>query len=343
MPECVRIALDAMGGDHAPRVNVKGAILALSHDPSLRISLVGIPQLVAEELRSQRYEESDSLRIVAASDAISMDDHAATGIRKRKNSSIHVGLRLVKDKEADAFVSAGNSGAVMAGALLLLGRVGDIERPAIVVKLPTALGFVTVLDVGANVDCKAAHLADFALMGSSYAHFIEAIPSPRVGLISNGSELHKGNALSREAHELLAAQRNFNYIGYIEGYDIFRGKADVVVCDGFVGNVILKTAEGIVGTFIQWFREQLRGNLVGLVGVVLLRRVLRDFRKKFDYQPYGAAPLLGIDGMVLISHGSSSEVAICNGILNAKRGVQENFISKMSGAIIRARAEGGVA
>jgi glycerol-3-phosphate acyltransferase PlsX len=236
---------------------------------------------------------------------------------------------MVQEGEADAFISAGNSGAVMAGALLILGRLAEVERPAIIVKLPTAHGYSILLDVGANVDCKPQHLAQFAAMGHVYAEVIEGIQRPRIGLLSNGSEAHKGNDLTRETHGLIKSRKHLNYVGYVEGFDLYRGTADVIVCDGFVGNVVLKSAEGLADTCFQWFRMAIRKDFVGLIGVALLRKVFRSFRKKFDYQPYGAAPLLGINGMVLISHGSSTEVAIRNGILTAKRGVEEKFIEKI--------------
>lgn len=335
----IRIALDAMGGDEAPFVNVKGAIDALSTDPSLIISLVGIPAVIERELAKLKTSSSTQLEIIPASEVIEMNDHATSVIRKKRDSSIHIGLKMVREGTAHAFVSAGNSGAVMAGALLLLGRIGDVERPAILVKLPTASGTVSVLDVGANVDCRASHLVDFAIMGRAYSHFIDGIRNPSIGLLSNGSEFHKGNELTRKTHDLLINLPDLNYRGYVEGYDIFRGTTDVVVCDGFVGNVVLKSAEGIADAFVQWFRQQLRGNLLGLAGVILLRKVLRDFRKKFDYQPYGAAPLLGINGMVLISHGGSTEVAIRSGILTAKKGVEEKFVEKMIRALSRTKLE----
>ncbi len=218
----------------------------------------------------------------------------------------------------------------MAGALLILGRLADVERPAIVIRLPTAEGFVIILDAGANVDCKSSHLVQFAEMGHIYAKVIEGISRPKVALISNGSETHKGNELTRETHETLSKMKDLNYRGYVEGFDLFRGTTDVAVCDGFVGNVVLKVAEGLADTAFDWFRKELRKDILGMLGVALMRRVLKGFKSKFDYQPYGAAPLLGIQGMVLISHGSSTEVAIRNGILTAKRGVEQKFNEKMT-------------
>lgn len=323
------IAVDAMGGDNAPRVNIDGCLAALADAPTIGIRLIGPEALLRSELTKRGVQPNTRLQIVNADAVITMDDHATSGILRKKGSSIHVGLQMVKQGQASAFVSAGHSGAVMAGALLTLGRLENVERPAIVIRLPTAEGFVTVLDVGANVDCRASHLLQFAEMGNIYARTIENLPNPRIALLSNGSEPQKGNELTRGAHALLSKAAGLHYIGYVEGHDLFRGTADVVVCDGFVGNVVLKMAEGLAETTFRWFRSEIRRDPLSIVGVLLLKRVLSAFRKKFDYQPYGAAPLLGIDGMVLISHGSSTEVAIRNGILTAVRGIEENFVSKI--------------
>jgi glycerol-3-phosphate acyltransferase PlsX len=328
------IVVDAMGGDHAPEVNVKGAVQALSETERLKVILVGDQDVLRAELRKLSAAEiPGKLEIVHCDEVISMDDHAASVIRKKKNSSIHVGLQLVRERQAHAFISAGNSGAVMAGALVILGRLADVERPAIVVKVPTAEGFTILLDVGANVDCKPIHLYQFAEMGHVYAEVVEGISNPRIALLSNGSEVHKGNELTRETDPLLRARTDLNYLGYVEGYDLFRGTCDVVVCDGFVGNVTLKLAEGLADTVFRWFRREIQRDLAGIVGVMLLRKLLRKFKRKFDYQPYGAAPLLGIDGMVLISHGSSTEIAIRSGILTAKKAVEQGFIDKIRGRL----------
>lgn len=328
-----------MGGDYAPGVNIKGALAALKDAPDLSVVLVGKEDILKEELQKYGAKPNDRLTIVHADEVISMEDHGASVIRKKKHSSIHVGLKLVKEKQADAFVSAGNSGAVMAGALLVLGRLHDVERPAIIIKLPTAEGYIIILDAGANVDCRPSHLVQFAEMGHVYAEVIEKIHNPRISLLSNGSEEHKGNELTRGTNELLRARNDVNYIGYVEGYDLFRGVADVVVCDGFVGNVTLKLAEGLGDTVFKWFRKEVKRDLLGLAGVLLMRRVLKKFKEKFDYEPYGAAPLLGIDGMVLISHGSSTEIAIQNGILTAKRGVEQEFTRKIGEHLAKKRAD----
>ncbi len=331
------VAVDVMGGDFGPAVNVKGALMALESAPDLGLCLVGDEQIVKRELRRHGAKPSDLVAVVPASETISMDDPAATSIRSKKNSSLHVGLELVKSGRAQAFFSAGHSGAVMAGAALILGRLKGVERPAILVRLPTAEGFVAVLDAGANVDCRPSHLVQFAEMGHVYASSVEGIERPRIALLANGSESHKGNELTRAAHEVLAAQTELNFTGYVEGFDVFRGSVDVVVCDGFVGNVLLKVAEGLADTTFRWFRAELRKSPLGLVGVALLKKTLKKFKSKFDYQPYGAAPLLGIRGMVLIGHGASTEIAIRNGILTAMRAVEGRLLEKMSEKLGRTR------
>lgn len=318
-----------MGGDKAPGINIRGALLALEEAQDLHIVLVGDSLLLKRELGTYQRQLTDRLSVVHAEQVIQMEDHAVSAIRNKKRSSIHVGLDLVRNHAADAFISAGNSGAVMAGALLILKRLKGVERPAILIKMPTAEGYSILLDAGANVDCSAEHLVQFARMGHIYAEVIEGIKRPKIALVSNASETHKGSKVTRAAHTLLKERRRLNYIGYAEGFDLFRGTADVIVCDGFVGNVILKTVEGLAETCFEWFKKEIRRDVLGLVGIVFMMRLLRKFKKKFDYQPYGAAPLLGINGMVLLSHGSSTDIAIRNGILTARRGVEQHFVSRI--------------
>lgn len=334
----IRIVVDAMGGDAAPGVNIAGALAALEEADDLEVVLTGDQARLEALVRQAAGKIPERLTLVHASETISMEDHAASAIRKKKDSSISVGLKQVKDGRADAFVSAGNSGAIMAGALLLLGRLPEVERPAIIIRLPTADGYVVILDAGANVDCKPQHLVQFAEMGHVYGQVIEGMESPRLGLLANGSESHKGNELTRDTHSLLEGRPGLHYQGYVEGFDLFRGTTDVVICDGFVGNVILKVTEGLADTTFKWFRAQVKRDVFGMMGVVLLSRVMKAFKAKFDYQPYGAAPLLGINGMVLISHGSSTEVAIRNGILTAKRGVEQGFVEKIGARLATALA-----
>jgi glycerol-3-phosphate acyltransferase PlsX len=320
-----------MGGDFAPKVPIQGALQSLL-DPSskdIELILIGDEAQILKELKSQGASLPSQATILHSTEVVTMEDAATAVIRKKKDSSIAVGLKWVADKKADAFISAGNSGAVMAGALMMLGRISQVERPAIVIKLPTAEGFVTILDVGANVDCKASHLFYFAHMGHVYATALEGIKNPRIGLLSNGTEHHKGNELTRETDALLRNQDKLNYVGYVEGNDIFRDTADVVVCDGFVGNVLLKSAEGLAETAFKWFRKEIKAQILSIIGVLFLKKILRNFKQKFDYQPYGAAPLLGINGTVFISHGGSTPKAIQYGILTAARAVREEFENKM--------------
>lgn len=325
----VTIVVDAMGGDYAPDVNIKGAIAALRESSDLNIQLVGDETTIRASLRKHRAQESSRLSILHAGEVITMEDHAASVMRKKKDSSLHIGLTQVKEGRADAFISAGNSGAVMAVSLFVLGRLSNVERPAILVKLPNLNSHTILLDAGANVDCKPSHLYQFAIMGQMYAEVIERKPNARIALLSNGSETHKGNELTREAHNLLTESQFKNYIGYVEGFDIFKGTADVVICDGFVGNVTLKLSEGLADTAAEWFKSEIKSNWRAMIGIAFLKSILKKFKNKFDYEPYGAAPLLGIDGMVMISHGGSTDVAIRNGILTAKRGVEQKFIERI--------------
>ncbi len=319
-----------MGGDYAPEINIEGALLALNDDPEIKIQLVGDRPLLLKKLAEKKATESDRLQVIHAEEVITMEDTASQGMRKKKRSSIHVGLQQVKEGKAHAFISAGNSGAVMAVAILVLGRLEGVERPAILIKLPSLENFVILLDAGANVDCKPSHLFQFAEMGRIYAELIENRKNPSIGLLSNGSEESKGNELTRETHALLKASQGLNYKGYVEGFDIYHGTTDIVVCDGFVGNVALKVSEGLAETAFNWFKNEIsKHKIMGLIGLSFLKGTLKAFKQKFDYKPYGSAPLLGINGVVFISHGSSNAIAIRNGILTSKKGAETNFLSKM--------------
>jgi len=327
----VRVVLDAMGGDYGPEVNFHGALLALSQSQDLNLVLVGDESALSSLMRKKRYKNllksaQSRLAIIACNEVIGMNDSASVAARSKTNSSIHVGLRLLKDKKADAFVSMGNSGAIMVASVRELGRLPDIERPAIIVKVPTHSGFVFLLDAGANVDCKPLQLVRFAEMGKVYLESIEKIKSPRVGLLSNGTESHKGNDLTRNTHELLKQVSFPNYLGYVEGYDVFNHTVDLVVCDGFVGNVTLKVVEGFANMIVLWFRRAIRKDIKSLVGLVLMRQLIKKFKDQFHYQAHGAAPLLGSDGIVFIGHGKSKEKAICNGILAAAVASKQNLI-----------------
>ncbi len=317
------IALDCMGGDNAPAINIEGALSALNEETNLKIILLGPKNVINNELFARGIVLSEQLSIAHAENNISMFDSAPSAMKKN-NSSISVGLRLVKEKKAHAFISAGNSGAVMTTALMVLGRIKGIDRPAIIVKIPHATGSVLLLDAGANVDCTPTHLFQFAEMGRIYAEIIENKKNPKIGLIANGSETTKGNKLTKKCHELFL-KGSFNYIGYIEGFDLFRGNVDVAVCDGFIGNIILKTTEGLSETTRRWLRSEIKKDIIGLTGLILLKKVLTNFKNRFDSEPYGAAPLIGINGVVFIAHGSSSSVAIKNGIINASKAITTNL------------------
>lgn len=330
----MRVALDAMGGDYGPEVNFSGALQALHQSKDLSLFLVGDENVLQSLKRKKRYRAllkgtEARLFLVHAEESIGMEESASTAARKKLKSSIHVALELVKANKADCFVSMGHSGAVMVASSMVLGRLPGIERPAIIVKVPTHSGFVYLLDAGANVDCKPMQLVRFAQMGKIYLETIEKIKNPKVGLLSNASEANKGNELTRGTHELLTSISFPQYVGYVEGYDVFNHAVDLVVCDGFVGNVTLKLVEGFANMVVLWFRRAIKKDIKSLVGLVLMRKLIQKFQDQFSYQAHGAAPLLGSDGVVFIGHGKSKEKAICNGILTAAKACQHRLIEQL--------------
>lgn len=324
----IDIALDAFGSDKAPEPEIRGAILACRALP-VRVHLIG-PEAELRDLLDEHLENED-LPIVLqhASERIGMDEKAAHAVRTKKDSSMRVGLKLVREHKCAGFVTAGNTGAAMATAKMVLGALPGVDRPALATPMPTSKGNPCVLlDVGANVDCKPQNLEQFAVMGEMYARSVLKIHKPRVGLLSIGEEETKGNELTREAFPLLKALP-INFIGNVEGRDIFNGNADVIVCDGFVGNVALKTSEGI-GRFVRdALRESLNRTVTAKVGALLSRQAFLDFRRRLDYTEYGGAQLLGVRGVCIIGHGSSNDNAIFNGIRVAyefaKSGVNEKI------------------
>jgi glycerol-3-phosphate acyltransferase PlsX len=311
LKERIVVAVDAMGGDNAPAVEVEAAVSA-ARQWGLPVILVGDTVRIESELKKHRTEGLD-IGIHHASEVVGMHDSASDAIRKKKDSSIRVAFGLVKNGEAHAVVSAGNSGATMAAGMFVLKRVRGIDRPAIATIFPNLKDQTLVLDVGGNVDCKPFHLAQFALMGEVYARHVLGKKQPRVGLLSNGEEESKGNDLTRDAHHLLKGA-TFNYVGYVEGRDIFNGSVDVVVCDGFVGNVVLKVSEGLADAIFTMLRQEIGGRFLAKIGYLLARPAFRAFRKKVDYAEYGGAPLLGIEGTGMICHGGSNPRAITNAI-----------------------------
>ncbi len=308
----MKIAVDAMGGDFAPRNIVEGAVLA-AREHGVSVMLVGDEKIVRQEV--QRHPETESLPIiyVHASEAVGMDESPLTPIRKKKDSSIKVAFDLLRRGEADAVVSAGNSGAVLATAVFLLQKLSGVDRPAIGTIFPTLKGWTLLLDAGANVDCKPFHLVQFAIMGHAYAKHTLKIDQPRVGLLSNGEEESKGNELIRETNAILK-KSSIGYIGPVEGRDIFNGHADVVVCDGFVGNAALKICEGLAEAIGSMMRHELESSLRAKIGYLFARQTINGIKKKLDYSEYGGAPLLGVNGVVIIGHGRSSAKAIKNAV-----------------------------
>ncbi|MDI6755058.1 MAG: phosphate acyltransferase PlsX [Thermodesulfobacteriota bacterium] len=308
----MKIAVDAMGGDFAPQSIVEGAVLA-AREHGIPIALVGEEKTIRRE--AAKYPGSDSLPLtfVHASEVVGMDESPLTPIRKKKDSSIKVAFDLLKKGEVSAVVSAGNSGAVLATAVFVLDKLPGVDRPAIGTIFPTLKGWTLLLDAGANVDCKSFHLVQFAIMGEAYAKYILKQERPAVGLLSNGEEESKGNELIRETNAILR-KSSIGYIGPVEGRDIFSGRADVVICDGFVGNAALKICEGLAEAIGAMIRQEMQASLRAKIGYFFARHAINDVKKKMDYSEYGGAPLLGVDGVVIIGHGRSSAKATKNAI-----------------------------
>ncbi|MDQ7094725.1 phosphate acyltransferase PlsX [Desulfosporosinus sp. PR] len=323
----MRIAVDAMGGDYAPEEIVKGVLKAAAASPEVDLKLVG------QKTRIQPFLPNSlpsNLSLVEASEIVEMDEHPANAVRKKKDSSIVVATRLVRQGEADAVVSAGSTGAQMAAALLGLGRIKGIERPAIATVLPTAGGGKLILDVGANLDASPEQLCQYGLMGSVYAEKILGIPKPKVGLLNIGSEEGKGNDLTQKAYDLLK-KAPLNFLGNVEGRDVPYGRADVVVCEGFVGNVLLKTAEGLAGVLFEQIKEKITSTAVRKLGALAVKPGLKEIAQMMDYAEYGGAPLLGVNGISIICHGSSKNKAIFNAIRVARECVQIRLIEQIQG------------
>ena len=311
MPD-FKIAVDAMGGDHAPAIEVEGAVQAAAQF-GIPIVLAGQEDRIHASL--EKHETTGlSIEVVHASEVIAMDESAATAARKKKDSSIRVAARLMREGGVSGVVSAGNTGAVMATVKMVLGTLPVVDRPALSTVLPTQKGKPAILlDVGANVDCKPHHLEQFAVMGDIYSRAIFGIRRPRVGLLSIGEEDSKGNELTKEAFKSLK-QAPINFIGNVEGRDIFKGEIDVIVCDGFTGNVALKLSEGLIETFATMLRQELEKTIAAKVGYILAERAFRAFRRRMDYSEYGGAPLLGMKGITIVCHGRSNANAIKNAI-----------------------------
>jgi len=335
------IALDAMGSDRAPKPEIEGAIQAARHY-GVRIVLVGREPQIRAELDRHRSAANLPLEIVHAGEVISMHDKAAQALRTKRDSSMRVGLRLVREAIASGFVSAGNTGAAMATAKMVLGALPGVDRPALAAVFPTALGTAAVLlDVGANVDCKPENLEQFAVMGEIYSRSIFGLHRPRVGLLSIGQEEGKGNELTRKTFRLLKALP-MNFIGNVEGRDIYNGQVDVIVADGFVGNIALKTSEGVATLVRYILKESLRSTITRQVGYLLSRSAFADFKKRLDYSEYGGAPLLGLKGVCIIGHGSSNANAIKNAIRVAAEFSERNINAKIERELAALRSHAAV-
>ncbi len=334
----LRIALDAMGSDRAPEPEVEGAVRAV-RELDLTIALVGPEALLREHVR--RRSTDARIEIVPATEVIAPDEPVAQAIRKKRDSTIHVGLRLVHEGYAQAFVSAGNTGAIMAVAKMILKTLGSIDRPALAAVLPTFAGGKAVLiDVGANAECRPLHLVQFAIMGDIYARLILGIASPRIGLVSIGEEEAKGNELTREAYKHLE-RSGLRFVGNVEGQNIYTGDVDVIVCDGFTGNVILKTSEGVFDLLRAGLRQELQRTFRTRLGAWLARRAFERFRQRFDYFESGGAPLLGVRQVCLICHGRSDSRAIKNAIRIAKELVERRAPEHIEREIARVQEADG--
>ena len=321
-----------MGSDRAPRPEIEGAIQAARH-LGARVVLVGSEPIIKTELRRYRWTSQLPIEIVHASEVITMEDKAAQAVRSKRQSSMHVGLRLVREGRAAGFVTAGNTGAAMAAAKMILGALPGVDRPALAAVFPTAIRTgAMLLDVGANVDCDAHNLEQFAVMGEVYFRSIFSTRRPRVGLLSIGEEETKGNQLTREAFQLLK-QLPLNFVGNVEGRDLYNGEVDVIVSDGFVGNVALKTSEGVVNLVRAALKEALRETITRQVGYLLSRSAFTDFKKRLDHTEYGGAPLLGLKGVCIITHGSSNANAIKNAIRVAAEFAESNANAEIEKAV----------
>lgn len=330
----VKVALDAMGGDNAPGAIVQGAVEAISENSAIKVYLVGKEALVRAELNKYTYN-AEQIEVVDAQEVIEMAEPPVMAIRKKKDSSIVKAFHLVKEGTCDAFVSAGSSGAVLVGGQLIVGRIKGVERPPLAPLIPTETGASLLIDCGANVDARPSHLVQFAKMGSVYMESIMGIKNPRVAIVNIGAEEEKGNALVKETFPLLKNTPEINFIGSIEARDIPKGYADVIVCEAFVGNVILKLYEGVGGTLIKKVKEGMMTSLRSKIGALLVKPALKTCLKSFDLEEYGGAPLLGLKGLVVKTHGSSKATEIKNTILQCQTFKEHDINEKIKNVIVK--------
>lgn len=314
MSDMTRVALDAMGGDNAPDMIIKGALDAISDRDDIKVFLVGQTDIINKALSQYTYN-SDLIEVVEATEVIEMAEPPVNAIKKKKDSSMVVGMKLVKDGKADAFVTAGNSGAVLVGGQTIVGRIKGIKRAPFAPLIPTKKGVSLLLDCGANVDARADQLVQFALLGSMYMEKVIGVKNPKVGIVNIGAEEEKGNALVKETFPLLKECKDINFIGSVESREIPKGDCDVIVCEAFVGNVILKLYEGMAKTLLSIIKEGLMSSTISKIGAILAKGALKKKLKTFDSSSYGGAPLLGLEGLVVKTHGNASNVEIKNSII----------------------------
>lgn len=321
-----KVVLDVMGGDLAPLSNLRGAELALKEIPELFLYLIGKEEII------KTWQKKERVEVILTEEVVEMHESPSEALKKKRKASIFTGLNLLKEGKAQAFISAGNSGAVVAGSIFILGRIEGVRRPAIATLLPTLKNPMVLIDAGANVDSKPCDLFQFGIMGSLFLEKIWNCPYPRIALLSIGEESGKGNLLVKKAHKLFS-KSTLNYVGNVEGRDLFWGEVDVVVCDGFIGNVCLKLSEGLAEVVINMLKQEVQKSFLSLLGFSLAKSALRNFKKKSDWREYGGAPLLGVKGAVIIAHGKSDAIAIKNAIKQAVNFIKMGLLQKLEIAI----------
>ena len=325
----MKIAIDGMGGDNSPKAVVEGIIKSINEYQGIEYYITGPKEQIEEELKNYTYDKS-LINIVDAREVISPNEHPVMALKKKKDSSLYKALKLVKDKECDAVISAGSTGAFLAGCTLVVGRIKGIERPALAPIMPGKNGSFMIVDAGANVDCKPNYLVQFAKMGKIYYQGVLGAKNPSIGLVNIGAEEEKGNELTKAAHKLLKEEEDLNFVGNVEPRDTSKGDTNVLVCDGFVGNTLLKMYEGVASTLLKMIKEEiLSSGLMSKIGAVLLKPVFKRLKIKFDYKEVGGAPFLGVDGICIKAHGSSDGKAFKNAIRQTKTFYDNGVLEKI--------------